>query len=94
MVIFPGRLKLKQKKSSIVTVMLTGEDNCPVEGGRITAKVAKGKTIISVLPKSAVTNADGQAEFTVTVRKKPDVAKVEFKTNSLRKILTVKVVKQ
>lgn len=92
--VFPGRLKIKHKKRGIVTVMLTGEGNCPAEGEIITVKVTKGRTIISVLPVRAVTDADGQAEFTVTARKRPGKAKVKFKANVLREIVTVKVVKQ
>ena len=42
-----------------MTVTLTGEDDCRVEGETVKAKITKGKRRISVSPASAITNADG-----------------------------------
>jgi len=88
----PRRLTLKRKQSKEVSVTLTGENDCPVEGKRVTASVSKDdKKRISVT-SSAVTDADGVATFTITGKKTTDDnAKVTFKAGSLKKTITVKV---
>ena len=88
----PRKLTLKRKQSKEVSVMLTGENDCPVEGETVTATVNKDdKKRISVT-SSAVTDAAGVATFTITGKKKTDDnAKITFKAGSLKKTITVKV---
>ncbi len=74
-------------------VTLTGEGDCPVEGETVKARIATGTRRISVLPASAITNADGQTEFTITALKKTESAKVKFKAGDVKTTLKVKVVK-
>jgi len=89
----PRRLKLKKKKSDDVMVTLTGEGDCPVAGETVKARITKGKSLITVSPASAITNDDGQAEFTIMAVKKTGNAKVKFKSDNVKTILKVKVVK-
>ncbi len=85
-------LSLKRKKSGDVTVTVTGEDDCAVEGETVTATInAAGKKRISVSPTSATTDASGAATFTITAKKKTGNARVTFKAGSVKKSITVKV---
>ena len=87
-------LSLKRKKSGDVTVTVTGEDDCAVEGETVTATInAGGKKRISVSPTSATTDASGAATFTITAKKKTGNARVTFKAGSVKKSITVKVKK-
>ena len=89
----PRKLKLKKKESDDVLVTLTGEGGCPVEGETVKARITKGKRFITVSPASAITNDDGQAEFTIMALKKTGDAKVKIKSGNVKAILKVKVVK-
>lgn len=91
--VFPKKLKLKKKGSNDVTVTLAGEDNCPVEGNTVEAKIAKGKKRISVSPTREVTNTNGQAVFVITSKGKTGRAEVVFKSDNLKTRLKVKVLK-
>ena len=88
----PGTLKLKRGKIADVTIMVTGIDNCPIEGETATATInAAGKKRISISPSSQTTDENGQVAFTITAGKKTGNARVTFQSGSVRKIITVKV---
>ena len=84
------------KNETIVeTVWVTalGSD-CTMEGVEITATIVGiGKKLISISPKKASTDSNGQAGFEIIVKKKKKgAAKVAFKSGSLeKKIMTVKI---
>lgn len=91
-VVSPRKLTLKRKQSKDVSVTLTGENDCPVEGERVTATVRKGDKKHVSVTSSAVTDADGVATFTITGKKTTDNnAKITFKAGSLKKTITVRV---
>jgi len=88
----PSMLTIKTKKSGKVAVTVTGEDGCKVEGETVTATInAAGKSSILVSPSIAVTDASGQATFTITATKKTGNARVTFQASSMKKSITVKV---
>lgn len=88
------KLKLKRGESDVMTVTVTGENGCPVEGETVTAKVSRaGKKRISI-SSGEVTDENGQAEFTVTARAKAGNAVVRFKVNGLKEKMIVKVRKK
>lgn len=92
MVVSPGKLALKRSSSRSVTVTVTGEDVCPVEGETVTAKIDKaGQRRIVISPASGVTDTDGQVTFTITAGKNTGIGRVAFKAGSLKKVLIVKV---
>src|SRR3972149_7579551 len=93
-VVSPTKLKLSKKASSEVTVKITGEDDCPVEGEIVSATVgASGKKRITVSPANQSTNENGQATFTITAKKKAGKAKVTFHAAGRKKSITVTVKK-
>ncbi len=80
--------------SGNVTVMVTGDGNCPVEGETVTATIgASGKKRVSVSPTSQSTNENGQAIFTITAKKKAGKARVTFQAAGQTKSMTVTVKK-
>jgi hypothetical protein len=89
----PRKLKLKKKERDDVVVTLNGEGDCPVEGETVKARITNGKRFITVSPASAITNDEGQAEFTITALKKTGDAKVKLQSGNVKTILKVKVVK-
>jgi subtilisin family serine protease len=92
MTVSKSALKLKRKKSYDVTVKLTGDNNCLVEGKEVVVEINKsGKKRISVLPTSGVTNANGEITFTIKTKKTPGRSKITFKLGSLKKNLIVEV---
>lgn len=87
-------LSLKRKKSGMVTVTVTGDNGCAVEGETVTATInAAGKKCVSISPTSDSTDENGQATFTITAKKKTGNARVTFKAGSVKKSMTVKVKK-
>lgn len=88
-------LELKWEESDEVVVTLIPAEGCPPEEGEvITAKVNRtGRKRISVSPQSATTNAQGEATFTITAKKKTGNAKVRFRHGNLKITVKVKVVK-
>jgi len=85
-------LLLNREESSEVTVTVTGEYDYPVEGETVKAKVnAAGKKLISISPSSNTTDSNGQATFTITAGKKAGKTKITFKSDCLKKSITVKV---
>ncbi|MBI2470819.1 MAG: hypothetical protein HYV59_06205 [Planctomycetes bacterium] len=90
----PTTLTLNRKTSGSVTVMVTGDANCPVEGETVTATIAaSGRKRVSVSPTSRATDENGQATFTITARKKIGKAKVTFQAEGQKKSITVTVKK-
>ncbi len=59
------KTKLLKGGRAKVTVALTGNNNCPVEGETVNAQVGKDAIGIIALPKSPITNVNGQAEFII-----------------------------
>ena len=93
-VISPTKLTLSKKASSDVTVKITGEDGCPVEGETVTAKIApSGKRLISILSTSRNTDANGETTFTITAKKKAGKARITFQSAGQKKSITVTVKK-
>ncbi len=87
----PKRLILQRGQGSEVTVTLQG-NNCIPEGKTITATIGKaGGRRISISSAREVTDANGQAGFTITAKDKIGNAKVTFNADSLKKALTVLV---
>ncbi|HHT9135950.1 MAG TPA: hypothetical protein ACFYEK_01765 [Candidatus Wunengus sp. YC60] len=75
-----------------MTVTVTGEAGCLVDGETVTATInAAGKKRISVSPTSGSTDENGQASFTITAKKKTGNARVTFKAGDVKKSITVKV---
>ncbi|MBI5678449.1 MAG: hypothetical protein HZC52_08190, partial [Planctomycetes bacterium] len=90
----PTALTLNRKTSDNITVTVTGNGNCPVEGETVTATIgASGKKRISLSPASQTTNESGQATFTITARKKTGKARVTFQAAGQTKSITVTVKK-
>lgn len=87
----PSRLKLPKKESSEVTVAVTCADGSPVEGELVTAKVKFGKTRILVSPQSAVTDANGQAIFTI-IAQGAGRSIIQFNAGRLKTYATVKII--
>src|SRR3990172_1988294 len=88
--ISPTTLTLNRKTSSNVTMTVTGNGNCPVEGETVTATIgASGKKRVSVSPTSQKTDENGQATFTITARKKLGKVKVTFQAAGQKKSITV-----
>jgi hypothetical protein len=85
------RVKLKRKQNHEVTVTLTCEDGSPLEGQTVIAKInTSGKKRIAVTP-NAVTDASGEATFTITAKKKTGISRILFEAGSLKKKATVKI---
>src|SRR3990167_987236 len=93
-IVSPTKLRLSKKASSEVTVKITGEDGCSVEGEIVMATIgASGKKRISVSPASQLTNENGQAIFTITAKKKIGKARVAFHAAGQTKSILVTVKK-
>ena len=85
-----NKLFIKRKKSSSITLTLTGTDSCPSDGLTVTANVmVPGKKLISVLPAAADTDMNGEVTFTITAKNRTGRVKIKFKAGGLKKILTV-----
>jgi len=94
MTVSSNSLLLNREESSevTVTVTVTGEYDYPVEGETVKAKVnVAGKKLISISSTSNTTDPNGQATFTITARKKNGKAKITFKSDCLKKSITIKV---
>ncbi len=72
------RLKLKFGQSDMVTITVTGADDCKSEGATVSAAVKTGKTRVALGSSSATTDVDGMASFTITAGKKNGNAKIVF----------------
>jgi len=87
----PKKLILQRRENSEVTVTLQS-DNCVPEGNTVIATIGKaGSRRISISSASEVTDANGQAKFTIRAKNKIGKARVTFNADSLKKTLIVKV---
>ena len=87
-----GKLTLNWDESSDVTVTVTGEDDCFVQGETVTTKInAAGKKRITVSPESQETDENGESTFTITAKNNSGNAKVSFKAGSTGRSLIAKV---
>lgn len=87
----PKKLKLKVGKSTEVTLTLTGEDGCLVEGESITVKLnSSGKRRVSISPSKLTSDENGNASFTATANAKGK-AKITAKAGSSKVKIKVKV---
>jgi len=86
----PDPLKLKRDDMAYETVTVACKDGTGLANATVTAKVTTGKKCISVSPSSGVTDASGQAVFTITAKKTGN-ARVRFEVNDLRYTVAVKV---
>src|SRR3972149_731080 len=87
-----GKLTLNWDESSDVTVTVTGEDDCFVQGETVTTKInAAGKKRITVSPESQETDENGESTFTITAKNNGGNAKVSFKAGSTGRSLIAKV---
>ncbi|MCF6148527.1 MAG: hypothetical protein E3K37_07705 [Candidatus Kuenenia sp.] len=83
--------KLTVGDSEEVTITLTGEDDCLVEGESITIKLNKsGKRRVSLSQDKLTSDEEGQASFTVTANAKGK-AKITVKANGKKEKIKVKV---
>ena len=88
----PTKLTLKRTKIQTVTVTVNGDICDVVAGETVTATItAAGKKRISISPTSGKTDANGEATFTITAKKKTGNVRVTFKAGSVKKPITVKV---
>src|SRR3990167_8990571 len=78
----PDLLILKVKNSDTVTVTVTGEDGCPIEGDTVRAS-GNDSSLISVVPQTQVTDENGEARFKITANNKTGNAVVMFRDGSL-----------
>jgi len=78
MEVSPATLILKKKQSKDVTVTLTWGYGSLVGGENIETEITTGKRRISILPKSVVTDENGEAKFTITARRSGK-AKITFR---------------
>ncbi len=86
-------LKISNGDSGDVTVSVVGKDACPSEGVTVEANIRKQHAKrIEISPVSAETDANGNAVFTITGKKKGS-AKVTFEAEDLKTVLKVKVKK-
>lgn len=93
----PEPLKLLREESATETVTVTCSDGSPSPNRIVTATTTSGKKRIVVSPPSAVTDENGQAQFTITATTKTGNAKVRFQDaarKELKDTVTVKVKKK
>lgn len=90
----PTEMTLDTKARDTVTITVTGEDGCPVEGDTVKVKVEEdGDQYVKVSSKKQKTDANGQAVFTIKAKNKEGSAIVTFKDGSLSTQVTVTVTK-
>jgi M6 family metalloprotease-like protein len=89
----PSAVTVTKGDSTEVSVTVTGADGCAVVDDKVKA-TTNDTSIATVSPSKLKTNANGQATFTITGKKKGS-AKVTFKekTANLKTKVSVKVVK-
>ena len=89
-----SELNLAKGESEEVTVTVKGDNDCFSEGVTVKAKIKKGKKFIKITAKTAETDKNGEATFTVTAGNKKGNAKVLFTAEGLKATLKVKVRKE
>lgn len=72
------RLKLKFGQSDMVTITVTGADDCKSEGATVNAAVKTGKNRVKISSTTATTDVNGMAYFTIAAGKKNGNAKIVF----------------
>ncbi|MCF6150508.1 MAG: hypothetical protein E3K37_17910 [Candidatus Kuenenia sp.] len=91
MQVTPDTISLSVGESENVSVKITGNNNCLVEGAKVKAKVTrKGKRLLSLSSKKEVTDESGEAVFTVTANKSGK-AKLMFKSKNLKEKIVVTI---
>lgn len=89
----PTDLEIPTKESATMTVTIIGEGGCPVIGQFVKAKIGSAdKGRIKIEQKEKTTDANGQAAFTITAKKKTGNANVTFKAGGLKTKVKVKIV--
>ncbi|TVM03962.1 MAG: RCC1 repeat-containing protein [Candidatus Brocadia sp. WS118] len=83
----PTTMQLTEGESGEETITVVCEDGSPAVGEIITWKVKLGKKRITITPNSAITNANGEARFTITAEEPTGNAKIKFK-DTLAKLKT------
>ncbi|MCL4727565.1 MAG: hypothetical protein KJZ66_09680, partial [Candidatus Kuenenia stuttgartiensis] len=89
-----SELSLARGESEEVTVTVKGDNDCFSEGVTVKAKIKKGKKFIKIPAKTAETDKNGEATFTITAGNKKGNAKVLFTSDGLKATLNVKVGKE
>lgn len=85
------KVKIQVSGSDDITVTVVGADDCPSEGVTVKATISKADmNDIGISSKSKVTDANGEAVFTIT-GKKIGKAKVTFAAGTLKKALQVQI---
>ena len=89
----PKRQRIKRRKSSEVTVTLSG-DNCIPMDKEVKVTIGnRAEKLISISPTSVLVNEDGQARFIIMAKNKIGRARVIFVTGNLKKSVIVKIIK-
>jgi hypothetical protein len=74
----PKPLKIVREQSAEETVTVVCGDDAPSVNRLVQATITSGKKRITVSPASALTDANGQAKFTITATTKTGNARVKF----------------
>ena len=86
-----AKSKIHVSESDDITVTVVGADDCPSEGVTVKATISKADmNDIGISSKSKLTDANGEAVFTIT-GKKIGKAKVTFAADTLKKVLKVQI---
>ncbi|MCR4291408.1 MAG: glycosyl hydrolase [Candidatus Kuenenia sp.] len=93
-IVAASELNLLRGESEEVTVTVKGDNDCFSEGVTVKAKIKKGKKFIKIPSKTAKTDKNGEATFTITAGNKKGNAKVLFTADGLKATLNVKVRKE
>ena len=89
----PTVLTLGKRESDNVTVTVAGEDDCPVEGDTVKARVDEdGEKLIKVSPNKQRTDENGQAVFKIKAKNKTGSSTVTFKDGILSATVNVTIV--
>ncbi|NUO07664.1 MAG: carboxypeptidase regulatory-like domain-containing protein, partial [Candidatus Brocadia sp.] len=94
LVALPQTMDLITGESREETITVVCEDGSSVPDETITWKIKSGKKHITITPESAVTDANGEARFTITATEEAGSAKIKFKDKSanLKAIVSVEVI--
>ena len=85
-------LILAKGSSEEVTIIVTDNDGCTAEGVKVTRKLSSAnKRKIKVTPASAITDASGQAMFTIRAKKDKGEANVKFSVSGVKYKPAVKI---
>ncbi|MDN3514170.1 MAG: carboxypeptidase regulatory-like domain-containing protein [Candidatus Brocadia sp.] len=91
LVALPQTMDLITGEAREETITVVCEDGSPVAGETITWKIKSGKKRITITPESAVTDANGEAKFTITATEDAGSATIKFKDKSADLKATVSV---